>query len=1346
MNKLIRWTSLFTLIATALLIGWNVTPLVTSQSSTKNNKDQPNRKVKQTRAPNIAVDAWAKRTLDLLDLGNTEESSLFISDDSQDLVGDEDPDLPPWMAGRIDKAEYLRLRADYIDMKRGRPYDLPYDPRERGIKEMDQQEAAQRLQVKSLGVPLVAWTALGPHPIPNGQTSIVSAPVSGRTISIAVHPTDPNTVYVGTAQGGLYKSTNGGDNWTPLFEAQLESLAIGAITIDPTDSSIVYVGTGENAFSGDSFAGKGLYIIRNANSSPTLNGPFRLNGSAADVLSGRAIGRIVVNPSNNNTIFVCTTSGVGGNPGQAPPGTLPARGIYRSTNAQSATPTFEQVAITGTGAADRNVVDLVIDPGNPNLLIATVVGASADGGIYRSADALAATPTFTRTRTLPDGATNGRGELYLVPGSPNPTVYAAVGEISTAALGGAACTATRAGYITKSVDGGLTWSTPLTGSTGFCGGQCFYDIGIAVTPDNQTIHLGGAARGGSGSCITDVMKRSTNGGTSFARNDTSLHADEHAVAIAPSDPNVVYTSSDGGIWRSGDNGTTWVSKNNADFSATQFQNMALHPFDRNFMIGGTQDNGTEFLFPDGTTWTNARGGDGGYCVIDNNAFDTTTVKMYHTFFNQSNSQIGYERANDTGFAWTFRGCSGTTSNNGFTCADTVLFYAPMEQGPGNPNTLYFGTDRLYRSVNSGDTMTLVSQAPLVAGIATTTIGISPQDDNVRIVGLRNGQVFATTTGSSTLTDVTGVNFPPPNPNDAVNRKAIGKAVIDPNNHFTAYVTFTIFGAPLGQQIFKTTNLDNATPTWVPASNGIPQVPVSALAIDPQNSNILYAGTDIGVYQSTDGGANWAPYGTGLPRVAVFDAEINNVHRVLRIATHGRGIYEIDIPGTGLPILRAGGNGTSGPGGAASLVFETCANGAVDPNETVRISFAIKNIGGGPTTNLVATLQPTGGVTSPGAPKSYGAIPAGATVSQEFHFTAAGNCGDTITLTFQLQDGAINYGNLTVTYILGAVVNGAPSLAENFDGVVAPALPAGWTTAQTGSAPLWVTTTAFANTAPNSAANTGVATPGDNSLTTPTIAIPVAPGMGTNPGVRLSFMNYYDTEGGFDGGVLEISINGGAFTDIVTAGGSFVSGGYNGILGPTDHALSGRSGWTGNSGGFINTTVVLPPTSYGQNAQLRWRSAYDTGNSGNGMRIDTVSIFTSTRVCCTVPTAAPASISGRIATADGLPLAGVTMNLSGARSARAITDSNGNYRFTNNNTDSFYTVTPALTNYHFGPESRSFSLLANVTDAVFTATRDAVVSGNAIDSAGFFVRQHYLDFLGREPDESGFNFWSDQILS
>ena len=1226
MTKNTRWVLLLILATTLFLAGWRLTPSTLSHSGSAGIPPAGKEAAQQQ------GDSSAKIMKRLLQAGRNDdpiESSELTGADLATME-DEDPDLPPGMTGRVDKEAYLRGRGDNIDMLRGRPGDAPLEARELAIKQMNKQEALMASRVRlglASAVNTTDWTFVGPAPIPLGQTQGTRVPVSGRTISIAVHPTDPDAVYVGTAQGGLYKSINGGTNWTKLFEFDLESLAIGAVTIDPTDTSIVYVGTGENGQSADSAFGRGLYIIRNANSaSPTLNGPFRLNSASNDVFTGRSIGRILVDPLDHNVIFVCTASGTGGNPNtttvlQAP------RGIYRSTNAQSASPTFEQIQITGIVTPnDRSTIDIEMDPNNPNLLLATVIGVTGDGGIYRTANALDPTPTFTRTLTLPNGATSGRAEL-TVTRSATPVFYAATGEQSTAAMGGPACGTTQLGILRRSTDLGLTWSGPgaMPAATGFCGGQCFYDIAVAVTPDNQTIHLGGAAGNSAANCGSNVMKRSLNGGTTWASNNATLHADEHALAIAPSNPQIVYTGSDGGIWRSTNNGNTWQTLNTVDFSATQFQGVAVHPYDRNFMIGGTQDNGTICFAADGTV-SHCRDGDGGYAIIDNNAQDTFNVLMYHTFFNQTNNQIGFERASNTLAnadgqlsGWTFRGCSGTTSNNGFRCADNVLFYAPMEQGPGNPNTLYFGTDRLYRSTNRGDLMVLASQGPLVptapgalSGIVVTTIGVSPQDDNVRIVGMRNGQVFATTTGSAVLTDVTGANFPAPNPLDPL-RNSIGKAVIDPNNKNTAYITFTSFSPPLGQQIFKTTNLNDPAPTWVPSSNGIPTVPVSGLAVDPQDSNSLYAGTDIGVYRSTDGGASWAPYGSGLPRVAVFDLKISNVQRQLRIATHGRGIWEIGIPGRLLPVVRDAGT---------TLVAEGCSpgNGVIDPQEDVTVSFAVTNIGAGPTEDLVVTLLPTGGVTFPTGPEHYGAVAAGATASRNFSFSNNGSCGDTITLTFHLQDGALDLGNVMVTYTLGVLQTGAPTFAENFDGVTAPALPAGWTTTKTpatGNPPLWVTSTTLRDTLPNSAFGAGSTTPGETILNSPVTAIPLAPPMGSKAGVQLGFKTNYNTEAGFDGGVLEISINGGPFQDIIAAGGSFAEGGYNGIIGPTDSVLNLRSAWTGNSGGFISTKVNLPATSFGQNAQFRWRVAYDTGTSptGGGLRIDTLSINTVTYLCC-----------------------------------------------------------------------------------------------------------------------------------
>jgi hypothetical protein len=414
------------------------------------------------------------------------------------------------------------------------------------------------------------------------------------------------------------------------------------------------------------------------------------------------------------------------------------------------------------------------------------------------------------------------------------------------------------------------------------------------------------------------------------------------------------------------------------------------------------------------------------------------------------------------------------------------------------------------------------------------------------------------------------------------------------------------------------------------------------------------------------------------------------------------MFEIGIPGVGIAVPRPAGDGTSGPGGASAIQTESCPNAAIDPNETATISYAITNIGGGPTANLTATLQASGGVTLPTGPQNYGAIAPGATVAKNFTFKAAGNCGDTITLTFQLQDGGTNYGTVTVNYILGASVVSASTFSENFDGVGAPTLPAGWVTANTGTAPAWVTSTTASDTPLNSAFGGGTATPGDNSLTSPTFVVPAAPGSGTDAHVELSFRNSYNTEGGFDGGVLEISISAGPFIDIVTAGGSFIAGGYNGVIGITDSVLTGRQAWTGTSGGFITTTVRMPTASLGQNAQLRWRTAYDTGTSpvGAGLRIDTVSVNGVTRTCCTSPTAANVSVSGRVLMPDGNGLRNAVVSMADQNGVTrtAISNSFGWYRF--DNVESGQTYFMAVRAKKFSFSTRLLNVSDEMTDVDF----------------------------------------------
>ncbi|HEY6120264.1 MAG TPA: carboxypeptidase regulatory-like domain-containing protein, partial [Pyrinomonadaceae bacterium] len=984
-----------------------------------------------------------------------EVASEAKSDAEVDRESDvQDPDRPA-NSTSFNEGEYLEKREQFIAMLRGIQPGKPFDPmaRIRANAIMDRETSQLRLAIekaRNTAHPLALpnWIELGPNPIPNGQTQTVTTPVSGRVSAIEIDPSNPNIVYVGAAQGGVYRSLDGGATWVPIFDSA-QSLAIGALTLDSANGRL-WVGTGEANGSADSFAGVGLYRIDNVNTTADLVGPINpirnyldasSNPQSVPVFNGRSISKILIVPGDPSTLLVGNSGaaiGIGGNPplgGTVPPAGI--RGLYKLSNVTGSpvSVTVTKIAVSPFSGGvcfdtpctgNRNVNDMVFDlsdsTGNTLVVWLNGTNAPSDGGIYRSTNVLSGSPTFTqRLATTSTSNANGRG-IFAQSSANSTLIYVASGEPST---GGTLCnSAGNPGALRRSTDGGSTWSAELAGGGGFCDGQCFYNIGIDIVPGATTavdkILLGGNVR--STNCQKLEGTSLDGAATLFANTDVGLHADTHVIAIAPSNVNVVYRGDDGGVWKSTDGGATWSSLNNTTFRATQFQSIAVHPTDPDFTIGGTQDNGTEKLTT-GPTWIRSDSGDGGYALIDQNAADTTNVTMYHTYFNQTNSQILFARSTNAGASWPAAlGCGGTA--NGINCTDAVNFYAPMALGPGSPNTLYFGSDRLYRSVNTGTTMLVVSQAPLVVGVPISAIGIAPQDDNYRIVGLNNGGLFYTTTGSSTLTslDLTGAGSVIPD-------FYVARLAFDPTDKQTVYIALGNFAggtAASQSHIWRVTNLSN-TPVLTPVNgtgaNILPDVPVNGLVVDPLHSQRLFAGTDIGVFESENGGTSWAPHGQGLPRVAVFDMAIQNVKRVIRIATHGRGMWEASV-------------------------------------------------------------------------------------------------------------------------------------------------------------------------------------------------------------------------------------------------------------------LS--------------------------------------------------------------PTAAPATISGTINSSTGSPLAGVTVQLSGGSSATTITDANGNYRFTGVDTSNFYTVTPSFANYAFSPANRSFSLFADKSDAVFTGIPDAVITTNAIDSTEYFIRQQYLDFLNREPDQGGLTYWSDQI--
>jgi hypothetical protein len=295
---------------------------------------------------------------------------------------------------------------------------------------------------------------------------------------------------------------------------------------------------------------------------------------------------------------------------------------------------------------------------------------------------------------------------------------------------------------------------------------------------------------------------------------------------------------------------------------------------------------------------------------------------------------------------------------------------------------------------------------------------------------------------------------------------------------------------------------------------------------------------------------------------------------------------------------------------STVVAGTCGSpGVINPGATLTVSLCLQNTGNLATTNLVGTLQATGGVVSPSGPQNYGVVsPGGGSVCRSFTFTANGPCAGTVTASLQVQDGATNLGTLTFTFQLAGT-----------NLVTPPALPSGWTADQgvnVAAAPPWQTSNSgspspAADTAPNAAFSQDPSNTCDNRLYTPSFTYA--------SGAQMTFKQNYDLEQNtattaYDAGVLEISINGGAYTDIVTAGGSFVTGGYNHTAintGFSNPLLPSRPNWSGISnggaGGFETCTVNLPAAGVGLPTKVRWRMGSDSTVSHAGWRLDSVSV-------------------------------------------------------------------------------------------------------------------------------------------
>lgn len=707
-------------------------------------------------------------------------------------------------------------------------------------------ERLEERLVLSTTYPLAAdhWTALGPAPITNGSPG--GAPVSGRITGIAADATDPNKIYVAAAGGGAWKTLDGGTTWQPLTDNVTDGsgkpvpLFSGAIAVDPQNSQIVYVGTGEANNSGDSFYGRGILKSTTGGTSWTLID----NGGAFD---RKTIAKIVVNPAvgKDNIVFALVND-------LAVNGSLGSTGTWKSidfgatwTNVTPSLGNFDEPS------------DIVIDPNNSNnvyMAVGSSFGSSANG-VYRSTTG-GASGSFSLLAGLPTGASDSKiGRIALALSKDGVDLYVSIPDAGNGQL-------YKMYQVVNPSAGSPTVNDQTSTTPNYLGangyGQGWYDTTLAVDPANsQVVYAGGSDNGGS-----KGMVETRDGGLTWSpiTSDGTIgpHTDHHATAF---DANGKFLDgNDGGIFRLKNPlpaSLAWDDLN-GNLGTIQFTGIALDPTDPNIAYGGSQDNGTE-KFNDSLGWNRIQGGDGGFVRVD----QSNPLTVYHTFTGASP-----ERSDDGGVTWVDK-------SSGITNPGKANFYAPYVMDPSNSSRLIFGTDVVSLTTNRMDTWSAKSQT---FNSSIDALAIAKSNGNTMYAALGSGKVFQTTDGGAT--NWTDLSIP--------GSGSVRDIQVDPVDDQIAYVAIAEFTGSSAGHVREYNR-----GVWSDISGDLPDVPVNSLAvIRVAGVTTLVAGTDIGVYGSTNGGLNWFVFQTGLPFTQVVSLEYSPNRNILAAGTHGRGLWEI----------------------------------------------------------------------------------------------------------------------------------------------------------------------------------------------------------------------------------------------------------------------------------------------------------------------------------------------------------------------------------------------------------------------------------------------------------------------
>ncbi|HEY4799407.1 MAG TPA: T9SS type A sorting domain-containing protein [Bacteroidia bacterium] len=649
----------------------------------------------------------------------------------------------------------------------------------------------------------------------------------GRTLCVALSPSDTSTIWLGSASGGLWKSTTGGIGaaaWT-YVPTGFPTLGVSTIAFQPGNSQTMIIGTGETYAYGVSTNGLidrttrgtfGIGILKTTDGGNTwsqvLNWTYQQN---------RGVWDVKFNPLKPSIVYAATTDG-----------------IYKSFDAGN---TWTQVSTV------QMAMNLVIDPVDTNIVYCGVGNLSSPNkGVYQT------TNSGASWNVLANGLPSNTGRTGRIILAINPMNHKTV----LAHL----CNMYNSQSFYISYNEGASWVAKSPQD--IASWQGWYAKGLLFKSNDTTKVLAGGVD----------MHYSTDEGNNFSQvsnvnwNTDYEHADIHDIISNPLAPNKIYTATDGGLFRSNDFGVSYYECTGS-YVTTQFYIGAVSAQDGNMALVGAQDNYT-WQYTGTTTWVSQIGGDGCYAAIDpsndNNQFGA------YQFLN-------VYKSTDRGVNFNTQVITSPASASG---GNSTAFLAPYLICPSNPQVMYAGGDSVIKSTDGGNTWNMVSPKPLDNTNIILSMAVSATNKDSLYVATAptstTMHVFISTNGGTSYTDITG----------SLPNRYPRRIAVDPKDSKTVYIVFSGFGTG---HIFKSTN---AGGSWTDVSTSLPDVPFHCVTVDPFNHNIVFAGCDLGIFYSSNGGSTWNTFNAGMPEaVMIFDLVVSPSDNTLVACTHGHGVYK-----------------------------------------------------------------------------------------------------------------------------------------------------------------------------------------------------------------------------------------------------------------------------------------------------------------------------------------------------------------------------------------------------------------------------------------------------------------------